>query len=508
MTIVDDSLAGAVPVRGGKAGGKGSHAETAAQKDAFDRAFSEAGKKQQPQISIRDKAGSDTSEPSSRISIQNMDTAKIDATRVAEANPTGAKQAASQVPFEDNLPTLPEGSPEPETPVASAKPKRETQPTHASGPFDRLSAALEKLAQISNEEEAPIANTDIAGKLADVFKGRKSELSETLRGRDQIPSAADQDDMAGTEPKAPGDVDQLLAMLQASQVASEQGDMPAAASGLGEFQALADRAIKPKADSSKVAAAVKGSEAAHAEANLPHNVEGGETDQVFRFARADGKGQPVSMKVGNDGAKTTVDTENTPVAKAETVTVVEARRYLGMAPVSGNAQAVTSAIAGSSEWAQSIQQASAADASFQQATGKVVNTLKIQMHPIDLGMVTATLRLKDDELHVDLKVETGDAFRQLSDDQNAMVKALRAQGFAVDQVNIVFNASDSNGGGSQQQQQFAPGGQSGREAQAGSGEGRGQRQDSSNQQSERWTANDTTVEASSSDAGGAGHVYM
>ena len=67
--------------------------------------------------------------------------------------------------------------------------------------------------------------------------------------------------------------------------------------------------------------------------------EGGETDQVFRFARADGKGQPVSMKVGNDGAKTTVDTENTPVAKAETVTVVEARRYLGMAPVSGNAQA-------------------------------------------------------------------------------------------------------------------------------------------------------------------------
>ena len=60
------------------------------------------------------------------------------------------------------------------------------------------------------------------------------------------------------------------------------------------------------------------------------------------------------------------------------------------------------------------------------------------MHPIDLGMVTATLRLKDDELHVEIKVETGDAFRQLSDDQSAMVKALRAQGFAVDQVNIVL----------------------------------------------------------------------
>ncbi|KQV43882.1 MULTISPECIES: flagellar hook-length control protein FliK [unclassified Rhizobium] len=511
MKTVDDSLVGVVPARGGKAGGKGAHhAETAAQKDAFNRAFSEAGKKQQPQISIRDKAGSDASEISGRISIQSIDTTKTDPARPNEANPASAKQqVASQVPFEESLPALPEVAPETEASAATAKPKQPTQQAHANGPFERLSAVLEKLAQTSDEDETPIANTDIASKLADVFKGRKSELSEKLQGKDQTSPAAEQDNAAGAGSEATtGGVDQLLTLLQASQAAADQGDMPQATSGLSEFQALADRAVKPKTDGAKAAPSAKGSEAAHAEANLSHNVEGSETDQVFRFARADGKGQPVSMKVGNDGGKTTVDAENTPAAKAETVTVVEARRYLGMAPVSSNAQAVTSAISGSSEWAQSVQQASAADTSFQQATGKVVNTLKIQMHPIDLGMVTATLRLKDDELHVDLKVETGDAFRQLSDDQNAMVKALRAQGFSVDQVNIVFNAPDSNSSSSQQQQQFAPGGQNGREAQAGNGEGRGQRQDGGNQQGERWTANDTTGDGSSSDAGRAGDVYM
>lgn len=39
----------------------------------------------------------------------------------------------------------------------------------------------------------------------------------------------------------------------------------------------------------------------------------------------------------------------------------------------------------------------------------MVNTLKIQMNPIDLGLVTATMRLAGDALNVDLKVETGAA---------------------------------------------------------------------------------------------------
>jgi len=100
-----------------------------------------------------------------------------------------------------------------------------------------------------------------------------------------------------------------------------------------------------------------------------------------------------------------------------------------------------------------------------------VNTLKIQMHPIDLGLVTATLRLSGEELTVDLRVETGAAYRQLKEDQSRIVDALKSQGFNVDQVTVVMapersemgnNASANQSGGQGAafaQQQSRDGGQ-------------------------------------------------
>jgi chemotaxis protein MotD len=239
-----------------------------------------------------------------------------------------------------------------------------------------------------------------------------------------------------------------------------------------------------------------------------------ESDRLFRFARADGKGTAVSMNISKDGESVVVENGGSSAAsRAETVTVLEARRYLGVA-MNTNSAAVASAVAGDGEWAHALQSGQALTQpqpeTWSQA-GKALNTLKIQMHPIDLGMVTATLRLKDDELHVDLKVETGEAFRQLRDDQSEMVKALRAQGFAVDQVNIVFNAGSdaSNGNGSQPQAQ-AQLGQPGRErAGTDGGEGR-QRQDGGQvDAAEGWTGNDGTDDASiGAERPRAGHVYM
>ncbi|PLT86618.1 chemotaxis protein MotD, partial [Sinorhizobium medicae] len=230
-----------------------------------------------------------------------------------------------------------------------------------------------------------------------------------------------------------------------------------------------------------------------------------------RFARADGRGQAVSMSVSPDGERATVENGRSSVgSRAEAVTVLEARRYLGLA-VNENASSVTSAIAGDSGWAEALQSGSAMPKpeAWSQA-GKTLNTLKIQMHPVDLGMVTATLRLKDDELQVDLKVETGEAFRQLRDDQSEMVKTLRAQGFTVDQVNIVFNGggdNTSNGGGqSQAQAQF---GQEGRERAGEEGSQGRQPRDGGRAAAERWAGNDGTDDVP--DAAGrsrAGHVYM
>ena len=242
----------------------------------------------------------------------------------------------------------------------------------------------------------------------------------------------------------------------------------------------------------------------------------GEPDRLFRFARADGKGQAVSMSISRDGERAVVENSRSSVKSGvETVTVLEARRYLGLA-LNENATSVTSAIARDSGWAEALQSSAATTKpeAWSQA-GKTLNTLKIQMHPVDLGMVTATLRLKDDELQVDLKVETGEAFRQLSDDQSELVKALRAQGFAVDQVNIVFNGGgdSANGGGGQSQSQSQAQAQSqlgyeGRERAGDDGQGR-QPRDGGRAAAERWAGNDATDDmVDGAERSRSGHVYM
>lgn len=64
------------------------------------------------------------------------------------------------------------------------------------------------------------------------------------------------------------------------------------------------------------------------------------------------------------------------------------------------------------------------------------HTLKIQLHPAELGMVTANLRLSGEHLTVELRVENGEAYRRLSADSEAIVKSLRAMGLDIDKVTI------------------------------------------------------------------------
>jgi chemotaxis protein MotD len=195
-------------------------------------------------------------------------------------------------------------------------------------------------------------------------------------------------------------------------------------------------------------------------------------DRDFRFVRADGKGQPVLLR--NEGAN---QSEQTEPKAAETVTVVDSRRYI--APVStSNAASITAAMLGDSEWIGAMSPGSElANAATQSSQGKVVHTLKIQMTPIELGSVTATLRLSGEELSVQLTVDNPAALRQLSNDQSDILKALRAQGLVVDQVQVnmqvasVDRSADTSQNGPQNQQSgqqaFQPGGQGGSERQQG-----------------------------------------
>ncbi|ASP79234.1 flagellar hook-length control protein FliK [Sinorhizobium meliloti] len=321
--------------------------------------------------------------------------------------------------------------------------------------------------------------------------------------RDAIDEASGMTATEGDENAEPvgGTVSDLLSMLT--------GAAPAVAAVLQpEGRAKPASAVRDGSDGpAKAVGGISPDVADGAHPQTGEGTGGSEPDRLFRFARADGKGQAVSMSISRDGERAVVENSRSSVKPGvETVTVLEARRYLGLA-VNENTTSVATAIAGDSGWAEALQSSAATTKpeAWSQA-GKTLNTLKIQMHPVDLGMVTATLRLKDDELQVELKVETGEAFRQLRDDQSEMVKALRAQGFAVDQVNIVFNGGgdSANGGGGQSQAQA----QAGRERAGDDGQGR-QPRDGGRAATERWAGNDATDDVpDGAERSRAGHVYM
>ncbi|MCQ1855255.1 flagellar hook-length control protein FliK [Neorhizobium galegae] len=212
--------------------------------------------------------------------------------------------------------------------------------------------------------------------------------------------------------------------------------------------------------------------------------------RVFRFSNARGD-QHVDMTVGGRGERGAMEPRAPSNGVAENVTVLDARRFLGLAQNSNGAN-LTAMLSGDPEWAGAMSPSSAlSNAAAQSSTGTVVNTLKLQMNPHDLGAVTAMLRLHGEELNVHLTVETRAAYRQLSEDSGGILDALRAQGFAVDQVTIsIAPTADSDGTSSQQgqpgqagQQAMAEGGRQGQAA------GRGQQQNGERQAADQGTRN-------------------
>ncbi len=158
------------------------------------------------------------------------------------------------------------------------------------------------------------------------------------------------------------------------------------------------------------------------------------------MAAANGRERAVEGKAGSAGA--------------DSVVVLDSRRFLGLVGNSNSASLLASMVA-DPEWSTSMQagstQSSLANGT---ATGSTVHMLKLQMNPHNLGMVTATLRLVGEELHVHLTVETRAAHRQLSADSAGMLDALKSQGFSVDQVtiNIASNTDTSSQKGQQDTQ--------------------------------------------------------
>lgn len=149
-----------------------------------------------------------------------------------------------------------------------------------------------------------------------------------------------------------------------------------------------------------------------------------------------------------------------------------------------NAAAIVAAIDTSQSWQPLASLSMPAFRSMQP-----MHSLKIQLHPAELGMVTANLKASGDQLSVELQVDNQDAYDRLSADSDAIVKSLRSLGYDIDRVSIqqpqaattVTARADANAGAgsfSQDASPFQPGNSgSGSERFGGQTSGRGERGD-------------------------------
>ncbi|MBB3608311.1 flagellar hook-length control protein FliK [Rhizobium sp. BK602] len=337
-------------------------------------------------------------------------------------------------------------------------PKSLTDPQQAVPGDDATSVEKDEMPETVGDADlaqVPDQADDIAQQLADALAGDqpvrkeaddKTETSAVKSGK--VSSSSDDGKQLPTQGAQPGSaVSDVLSLLNAPQ---------------GAANAIAAADVKTQAEPSQplgkvtdAAAKTVTADAQDGDAVLPGTVGDDPVAQTFRLTRADGRGGSLDLSVGkgtDDAAHADVKASGS--GNVETVTVLDSRRYLGLA-ANTNSALVTATLAGDKDWAAAMQPSSTlANAASWTSTGKVVNTLKIQLNPDNLGQVTATMRLSGDQLSVDLKVSTGDAYRQLHADQSHMVDALRAQGYQVDSITVSLAASGDQSSDGNRQSSF------------------------------------------------------
>lgn len=369
---------------------------------------------------------------------------------------------------------------------------------------DALKTAVDQLTKTDQQSESVLT------KLADKLKQAARQTEQLAQ---KLQEAAEAQTSGDALPASPADeLEALLGLLPAKETgakssrkdareeepAAKDGDQPLMASD--KTVSTADMA---RSDRAMIATEMRAHEDAPAS-------EDKATGDVVRLVSANGRGRSVDIDVpveaGNakDGAKSA-----TP--KVETATVLEARRYLGFTP-EPNSTVLTTAIKADPTWTQALQSAQAvSDVRTLGNTVTEVNTLKLQMNPENLGSMVASLKLKGEELTVELRVTSIEAYQQLSADHDDIVKGLQDQGFSIDKVTVQLNAADrtdTGADGDLARQQ----GQAQRDGQAEERDARRARDDARPDRQQRGGSQDQPRDQASGDRrpepGSSGNIYL
>ncbi|AZN70872.1 flagellar hook-length control protein FliK [Georhizobium profundi] len=194
------------------------------------------------------------------------------------------------------------------------------------------------------------------------------------------------------------------------------------------------------------------------------------------------------------------------------LSILESRKFLGVAAGQTSTAGIISTVTENGEWNAMLRDVASTSATTLDTARNASNTLKIQLNPVELGTVTATFRMSGGHLTIELKVETIEAYRQLSDDQSGLAKALKAQG--IDAQNVVVqhvgsdrsaqsaSAGPTSGNGAAGQQGQMEGGSS---QQSATGQQRGEGGSDGRRGSGREQGD---VDARRTDRAASGDVYL
>ena len=192
--------------------------------------------------------------------------------------------------------------------------------------------------------------------------------------------------------------------------------------------------------------------------------------------------------------------------RVDTAVVLEARRYLGFSPDS-NATTLASAARSDPTWNAALDASRLTGLGALADTMREVNTLKLQMNPENLGHMVASLKLRGEELSVEVRVDSIEAYRHLSADHDDLVKALQDQGFSIDKVTVQLNAADRTD--TSADRDMARQGQTQREGQEGQSNRNDGRQGG---QRQKWESARQMADAArgngGADADRAGNIYL
>jgi chemotaxis protein MotD len=163
----------------------------------------------------------------------------------------------------------------------------------------------------------------------------------------------------------------------------------------------------------------------------------GEPAEPIRFEPAAGPLTASAEQSSTDRAQTK---ETPPEASTEPVKVAPRVTVLAQqsipAPMPSTAVVLADTIA-ASDLLEPLRNPPAPDAIHASATHASAQSLKIQLHPAELGMVTATLRFAGEQLSIELQVENHEAYRHLSSDSDTIVSSLRDLGYEIDRVTVL-----------------------------------------------------------------------